>query len=108
MDRIRAVILTILINGCGAWSTGNIAMEGAYGASMVYDWHQTVSITHNCSEINPVIGRCGDRVPPWAYFPLAMMVHISAVSMLKGGYRTAFQGIFLGIEMSTIFWNANL
>lgn len=108
MGRIRAALLAFFIYGCGAWSAGNLAMEGTYVASMAVDWDQTVGITRHCVEVNPIIGRCGQRVPPWVYFPLAVFLHVGVAGALRGEYRTAFQGTTLGIELATIFWNTRL
>jgi hypothetical protein len=66
-----------------------------------------MAITENCSEINPVIGECGERVSPHLYFPVVMVGFMVVSRLLPESYRTAFQGALFGGELATTWDNWN-
>ena len=81
------------------------ALELAFVAATVIDWNQTTSITADCQELNPVIGRCGNGVPPHVYFPIVLFVHVAIAATLPRPWREIFQAFTTGIEATTIYRN---
>jgi hypothetical protein len=77
----------------------------AFVGTAAIDWRQTTTITHECVELNPMIGRCGDVVPANLYFPVAIVVHAAVAACLPPKWRTVFQAFTVGLEASTIVAN---
>ena len=69
------MLLCFILGGCSHWTKTNTALEAAFIATTGLDWHQTMSITAECAELNPVIGSCDGGMPPNAYFPVAFVLH---------------------------------
>ncbi|MDB4954269.1 MAG: hypothetical protein JWO36_1838 [Myxococcales bacterium] len=105
MTRLALVIL-IALWGCSNWTHKDTVLETAFIAVTAIDWEQTETITHNCGELNPAIGRCGDVIPVNLYFPVVIAAHIAIAAVLPPGWcRAAFQGITFGVEATTTYWN---
>ena len=102
---MRRFLVVLALAGCAPWTKQDTALEAAFVGTVALDWHQTISITANCQESNPMIGRCGDVMPPNVYFPIAIAVHATIAALLPRTWRTAFQGFSAGLEVSTIYNN---
>lgn len=90
----------------------DLALEAAFLATWYVDYRQTTVTAKNPTlyyEKNPVLGvhPHPDRVK--AYFAAGAIIHPTITYVLpKGGYRTAFQAVTLGIEIDTISANFRL
>lgn len=104
---MRALLL--LASGCCSlgshWSTANTAAELGFAALATVDALQSRNAVEMCSESNPVIGPCGDRVPPVAYYPLSVVVHVAVALTLPARYRTWFQAATVGVEADQVYEN---
>ncbi len=70
------------------------------------DWSQTGSIVRNCSEINPIIGECGQRMNMHAYFMSVLLIEIIASRLLPTEWRSTFHGAWIGVEATTVYDNS--
>jgi hypothetical protein len=102
---MRGLVLCLMLASCARWTKTDTVLEAAFIATTAIDWHQTMSITHDCQEINPVIGRCGDGAPPNLYFPVVFVLHAAVAALLPHPWREIFQGFTIGLEASTIYSN---
>lgn len=73
--------------------------------TLATDWAQTVWITEDCSEHNPILGECGERVPHYVYFPVMIAGSMIISRVLPEWYRGVFQGAVTGAEAATIWDN---
>lgn len=102
---MRALIACVVLAACTPWRPQDTVLETAFIASIAVDWHQTMTITGDCSEANPVIGPCGHSVPPEIYFPITVLVHAVVARVLPPPWRELFQAFTIGLEVSTIWGN---
>lgn len=102
---MRCWLLVLALVGCEGWRKQDTVLEAAFLGASAIDWHQTINITNACAESNPMIGTCGDVVPPNAYFPLAMLVHVAIAACLPHTWRTIFQAFSAGVEVGTVVGN---
>jgi hypothetical protein len=102
---MRGLVVWLTLASCTSWEKHDTALELAFMTVTAIDWHQTMSITAGCQEANPMIGRCGEVVPPMLYFPIALLAHAAAAATLPRPWREIFQGFTIGLEASTIYTN---
>ncbi len=103
---IRAALLCVGLAGCGGLGYRDAALEGAFAATMVVDAMQTRQITAACRESNPVIGMCGERLSPFAYFPLVAVAHAGiSAAIPRGPWRTTWQAFSLGVSVDVVHTN---
>lgn len=102
---MRSLLTIVALAGCAPWTKQDTALELAFAGAAAIDLRQTVDITANCEESNPMIGKCGNEVPPFAYFPVAIAVHAAIAALLPRTWRTVFQSFTVGLEVSTIASN---
>lgn len=103
---MKSSLILLALASCSTWTHKDTALEAAFVAVTAIDWHQTETITSRCSELNPIIGKCGDGVPVNLYFPLVIAAHIVIAAVLPAGwFRGTFQGVTLGVEATTTYWN---
>jgi hypothetical protein len=102
---MRSWLLVLALFGCQGWRKQDTALEVAFVGTALVDWHQTISITHDCVETNPMIGNCGDTVTPNLYFPVVLVAHAAIAACLPHTWRTVFLAFTTGIEASTIWGN---
>lgn len=96
-----------LLVGCGGWRARDTAAETLVLASFAVDHRQTIAITGDCLEANPVIGPCGERVGPTAYFWTAGLIHVGIAAALPPRWRTAFQAVTAGRQVYGIRLNTH-
>jgi len=104
---MRQWLLILGLAGCERWTKHDTALELSFVGTAALDWRQTVTITGDCSEANPMIGPCGNVVPANAYFPIAIVVHAVVAAALPRTWRTAFQAFTVGLEAGAIVHNTN-
>ena len=107
---MRALLLAMtLLVGCAGpnrWTRSDVIMESTFVAATVVDGLQSVAITDGCREQNPILGRCGDRVPLGVYIPVTVLLHIGLTWLIPHGtWRTAFLGLSDGLELDTVYAN---
>lgn len=101
------LIIAILSVGCGGWSHQDTILEMTSQASLMADFYQTEEAIsyYGGGEQNPIIGPRGERVPPAIYFPVAGILHMGIAAALPPKWRTAFQGVTIGVQAKTIYGN---
>jgi hypothetical protein len=102
---MRVWLIIFALAGCRRWTARDTALEVAFVGSALVDWRQTLTITRDCNELNPMMGRCGDELTPNVYFPLALVAHAAIAAALPPVWRTAFQSLTTGLEVVTIVHN---
>lgn len=106
---IRTIALTVALAGCGAshaWRASDVALEATFAGELAVDWAQSRRFSRACEELNPVVGRCGQRVPLDVYIPVSALLHAVATYLLPAGtIRTTWLGITVGAEADAIYSN---
>jgi hypothetical protein len=106
---IHVVVLASLaacVPGRG-WSRANTALEATFLAELAVDGAQTEAwILPGCTETNPIVGRCGERVPVPLYLAGAAVLHVAVAWLLPGRARDAWQAITIGVEGHVVLQNA--
>jgi hypothetical protein len=102
---MRGLVLCLALTSCTEWKKRDTALELAFVTTAAIDWHQTMSITAGCQETNPMIGTCGDIVPPSIYFPIVIVLHAVVAAALPRPWREIFQSFSIGVEANTIYTN---
>jgi hypothetical protein len=103
------VAMALAVTACGGWTKRDTLGELSYVTVATMDWQQTRTITQDCDETNPIIGRCGQNVPMDVYFPVTTVAHVLVSAVLpKGWWRTSWQSLTVGVEVSTVWSNYHL
>lgn len=103
---VLALALCACVSGSRRWTALDVGSELALGAVTMVDWRQTVDITRNCGEANPVLGACGKRFPLAAWVPLVLAAHFGVAAALPHGeVRSLWQWTALGAEAATVWTN---
>lgn len=104
--RALFAIASLATLGCAGArvSAVDVAGEVAFGVVLAADWAQTVDITRDGYEKNPIIGRRGERVPPAVYFPVMFVLHAAAAWLLPRPFRNAWQAGWV-IAEGVVVWN---
>ncbi|HEU4614182.1 MAG TPA: hypothetical protein VFS15_18940 [Kofleriaceae bacterium] len=102
---MRGLVLCLVLAGCARWATEDTVLQAAVVTTTAIDWQQTVWITNECREINPVIGQCGENIPVHAYFPVVIVVSTAIAVVLPKRWRNVFQAFVLGMEAATTYSN---
>lgn len=96
----------MLLGACpGNWRARDTVLESTAVVLTVVDWQQTKSITANCSEINPIIGKCGQRMNMHAYFISVLILEVVVSRLLPTDWRSTFHGVWIGVEATTVYDN---
>lgn len=108
MGRMFAFVL--LTTGCAAaqrrgWTATDTTIQATFTAMAVVDYYQTRRITAGCTEDNPVMGNCGQYVPPAVYFPVAEAAFVVTSWYLPKPWRRTLEGFVLGGEGSVVYRN---
>lgn len=96
----------VALAGCLSPSQRTTALALASTATLAADWAQTRGITARCTELNPVLGRCGERFPVDLYFPLVILGHLFLAAQLPPPWQEAFLAGMAGVEGATVWRNA--
>lgn len=102
---ITAVLLLTLAACPSDWSKRDTLLEGAAITVTIIDWKQSRRYARDCTELNPIIGECGERMGVDAYFLSAILVEGIVSRLLPTHWRPAFQGVWLGAEGATVIGN---
>ena len=104
---VRLLLIATLLAGCPSnWRTRDTIGEGTLLTITAVDWYQTMGIIRNCSESNPIIGECGERVNMHVYFISALIIQGIASRLMPSHWRGVLQGAWIGAETATVIDNA--
>lgn len=98
-------MLALALTGCAGWTPRDYALQATHVALHIADYQQTRVVTSRCQEQNPMIGRCGDGPVGMWMFPLAVVLNIAVSYVLPAGWRTAWQGVTIGVEAEVVYEN---
>lgn len=104
---IRFLLLTCLV-GCANYSTADKVVTGTFVASIAVDWYQTNEALDNCDsyyEANPILGKCGEKVPTYIYFPVTTALILTGSHFLPQKWRSAALGLITGFQANTVYHN---
>lgn len=107
---MKILILSLLIlTGCATsgvrWTATDQALEGASVAAVLADAMQTDDITRDCREGNPIMGPCGERVPPTLFFAATVAASIILPRILPQPWRRAAHVLRLGLHTEAVIGN---
>lgn len=92
-----------------SWSNKDKILEGVFVTSIVMDWDQTSQIhKENRHEINSILGPHPEQSTINTYFISSALLHIIIADQLYDKYRTAWQAIWIGAEVTTVQRNYKL
>ncbi len=107
--KVLVAMTVVALAGCAAgagWTARNTALELGFVGETAIDTYQTAhDILPRCAELNPIVGRCGDRVPLAVYVPVGLVLHAAIAWALPPRLRTTFQAISLGFEGAAVGLN---
>lgn len=85
-----------------------MAIASASSTLIAADWMQTRTFAKHpeCGENNPIIGACGDRVPPDLYFPVTIALHLLVGYVLPADWRDIWFASIAGVQGATVWSNA--
>lgn len=102
-------MVVALVSGCAAgrgWTSTNTALELGFAGELAIDAYQTQTyFLPTCAELNPIVGRCGERVPLAVYLPVSFALHVAIAWALPPRARDLFQAFSLGAEGLAITHN---
>jgi len=87
------------------WTALDVTLQLTTSAVLVADWAQTRAITGDCSEANPIMGLCGEKLSPDIYFPVVIVGHALLMHALPRSWRRVAQGITIGVQAHTVHSN---
>jgi hypothetical protein len=106
--RLLCLFCVLLLTACpGDWRRRDTIREHGLIAITLVDWYQTVDITKNCNESNPIIGKCGERVNMHLYFATVLVLQGIVGRLISPDWRTFLHGTWIGVEGATVWDNAN-
>lgn len=102
----RVVFFSLMAASCTtSWRTRDTVLTGAAGALLAVDYLQTRHIVSVCAESNPIIGACGQGLPPELYFPMLFAIHLAWLVAWPPEYRDVLNGLMIGSEAATTYYN---
>jgi hypothetical protein len=106
---VAALVLALLCTSCAAgrgWSRADTLAQVAFAAEIMVDEYQTAGwIAPHCLERNPVVGHCGERVPPAVYMAAAVVLETAVAWALPPAWRRWFEGVAVGVELDVVVGN---
>lgn len=105
------LLLALALAGCAGWSRQEKLMEAAYLTSHAIDWQQTRYIAKHPEEyreLNPILGSHPETWEVDAWFLGTAILHPVVTHYLPKEYRPLWQGLTLGMSMSTVGWNLQM
>ncbi len=108
---MKWLILALASTGCAGtfgqgWKRSDTAAHSAFAAELIADGAQTMTyVTPACIERNPVIGKCGDRLPIPLYIPIVFALGLVSTAAIPPRWRPIVEGILLGYEGGIVYTN---
>jgi hypothetical protein len=63
-------------------TAGSRALYALVALALALDWHETLAITRDGAEVNPLLGRHGERFAPTPYFAVCVAAFAAAAYYL--------------------------
>lgn len=106
---VRSLVIVAVLASCATLLPTREEEKFAIGEAVfqipaAIDEMQTLTITAECRENNPIIGKCGQNMSVGVYFFTASVLHIAVSWALPPKWRRWWQGLTAGGEIS-IVWN---
>ena len=104
MRILSALLLSSTLFAGDPWSTKDKVLEGAFVAATVLDWRQTLDIKNHpgLHEQNSILGRHPSNSTVNTYFATSILLHAVVADQLHGKWRTAWQSVWIGLELGTV------
>jgi hypothetical protein len=87
------------------WTVTDYALEATFAGLMLADYLQTVDITADGRESNPVMGNHGENIPPSLYFLSATVTHAIVMVALPKSVRRVAMGVAIGVQIHSVQTN---
>jgi hypothetical protein len=110
---MRILLALLLATTCCAsqpWTTQDKVLEGAFDAALLMDYRQTSNMHEQDwrAERNPTMGWRPAQSTINTYFLSAAVLHVVIADQLHGGWRTAWQAVWIAAEVGTVQRNYRL
>ncbi len=102
---IAALMLLTSSARADEWNAVDLAGQGAVYSVLAADMVQTLDLTRDCLEFNPVMGSCGQRVPVIPYFVGVAAAHTALAHVLPRKWRRVSQGVIVAVQSVTVARN---
>jgi hypothetical protein len=104
MRILWALVLSTALLGGEPWTRNDKLLEGAFVIATALDWRQTREIKHhpNLCEQNSLLGRHPSDTTVDSYFATTVLLHAVVADQLSGKWRTAWQCVWIGLEVGTV------
>lgn len=98
------LLSSTLLASASPWTTKDKVLEGAFVVATALDWRQTLDIKNhsNLYEQNHVLGRHPSNTTINTYFVTSIVFHAVVADQLHGKWRTAWQAVWIGLEVGTV------
>lgn len=104
----KLALLAALVGGCGGWQHHDTLAQTAVVYSLALDYKQTLDITQDCLETNPIMGPCGERMDPDLYFASVIAIDTVLAFSIPPPWRYIFQSAVLAGQAHTVWHNHRL
>lgn len=104
MRILYSLLLSSTLLAGEAWSNQDKVLEGAFVVATAFDWRQTMDIKNhpNLCEQNRILGKRPSDGTIHTYFASSILVHAIVANQLHGKWRTAWQSVWIAMEIGTV------
>jgi hypothetical protein len=104
MRILSALLLSTALLGGEPWTRKDKLLEGAFVVATAMDWRQTRDIKNHpgLHEQNSILGRHPSDRAVDTYFVTSVLLHAVVADQLSGKWRTAWQAVWIGLEVGTV------
>jgi hypothetical protein len=105
---MRVIISLLLLTSTAyadEWTPTDSKVQLATTVSLAVDYAQTIRITDDGLESNPIMGTHGQHVTPHVYFPLVIAGQLALARVLPQPWRRLSQLLVIGVETRAISKN---
>jgi hypothetical protein len=111
------MLLTLPVLAADPWTPTQYALEGSYQAALLCDWRQTSDFhktwkptwgggtSYGVAEVNPLLGRHPSQAKINEMCAMSSIGHVLISEVLPSGWRTAWQGVTVGLEVGMVAHN---
>lgn len=103
---MRALLALALISGCLSPSQRTTALALAAVGTTTVDWVQSRGYVRGCTEQNPILGPCGERVNVDVYFATVIIGTLALGAALGDDWADVLFAGVAGVEGATVWRNA--
>lgn len=110
MRILSALLLSSTLLAGDAWTRNDKILEGAFVLATALDWRQTLDIKNHprLYEQNQIMGRHPSDATVNTYFVSSILLHAVVADQLHGKWRSAWQCVWIGLEVGTVQRNYEL